>query len=357
MKADEYHDSRKRAKKTPSTRFSKITDTMATLCEKLERTILTHPSFEGQIVFGPVPSRRLGKSLGVNNVKRKMCTYDCVYCQAGPTTSCSTCRDCSFSPYELYFFVKHRIDQLEREKIHVDYISFVPNGEPTLDIGLSKAIVLLREFGHKIAVFTNASLLWNDNVKEDLLFADYVSVKVDTVDEATWEGLNRPHRRLRLDTILGGIKEFAADFRGVLTTETMLVRHGNDSVEEIHDIGCFLERLKRDVSYFTVPTRPPSEAYAVRPDDKTLEVLSDLVRRSLPDSKMLCVPESGDFITLGSVEEDLRGILAVHPMRAEAVENLVMRTGRGMESIEHMIHEGVIQKVMHEGKGFYVCTH
>lgn len=85
---------------------------IANLYQKLESSIISHPSFKGKIVFGPVPSRRLGYSLGINNIKRKICTYDCIYCQAGKTTCCSTERDCCLSPYELYFFVKKKIEEL-----------------------------------------------------------------------------------------------------------------------------------------------------------------------------------------------------------------------------------------------------
>jgi wyosine [tRNA(Phe)-imidazoG37] synthetase (radical SAM superfamily) len=336
---------------------SGLRSAVATFCNKLERSILTHPSFEGRIVFGPVPSRRLGYSLGINTIKNKICTYDCVYCQVGQTTCRSTCGDCCVSPYELYFFVKEKIEQLESQRAHVEYISFIPNGEPTLDTNLSKEIAILRDFGYKIAVFTNSSLLWNDNVKESLLFADYVSVKVDTVNETTWEALNRPHSRLRFDKILDGITEFAKSFEGVLTTETMVVKNFNDSLEEIGQVGNYLTTVKRNASYFTIPTRPPTEAYAVPPDAAVLEELARFIKRAIPKSEMLCCPESGDFIATGSIEEGLQGILAVHPMKEDAVEKLLRSKGRSKDNLDEMIRNGLIHKVMYKGNWFYVGGH
>jgi wyosine [tRNA(Phe)-imidazoG37] synthetase (radical SAM superfamily) len=336
---------------------SSLKNTIAAFCNKLERSILTHPSFEGSVVFGPVPSRRLGYSLGINTIKHKICTYDCVYCQVGQTTCRSTCGDCCLSPYELYFFVKEKIEQLESQKARVDYITFIPNGEPTLDSGLAKEIALLKDFGYKIAVFTNSSLLWNDKVKENLLFADYVSVKVDTVNEATWEALNRPHRRLRLDRILDGIREFTGTFEGVLTTETMLIKNVNDSLEEIGRVGDYLDTVKRSASYFTIPTRPPVEQYAVPPEPRVLEELAKVIRRTIPKSEMLCSPESGDFIATESIEKGLRGILAVHPMREDAVEQLVRVKGGSKDNLEEMIRAGLIHKVMYKGTWFYVGSH
>jgi len=336
---------------------SNFKSAIATLRNKLGRSILTHASFEGRVVFGPVPSRRLGYSLGINNVKCKICTYDCVYCQAGQTTCRSTCADCCLSPYELHSLVKETIEQLQNKKTHIDYISFIPNGEPTLDSNLSKEIAVLREFGYNIAVFTNSSLLWNDTVRENLLFADYVSVKVDTVNEATWERLNRPHSRLRFGRILEGIREFADLFQGVLTTETMLIKNFNDSLEEVGEVGEYLNTVRRKVSYFTIPTRPPVEQYAVPPETGKLEELAGFIKRTIPQSEMLCCPESGDFIAAGTMEEGLEGILAVHPMREDAVEKLVRSKGGSKDNLEDMIRIGLIHKVVYKGDCFYVGNH
>lgn len=320
----------------------------------MEKGILSNPSSGRNIVFGPVPSRRLGHSLGINNIKSKTCTYDCIYCQVGPTTCRSTCRGSFLNPYELFCLVRRNIELSTEQGIRIDYISFVPSGEPTLDLGLSKEIRLLREFGYKIAVFTNSSLLWNDIVKEDLLFADYVSVKVDTVNEATWNTINRPHRRLRFQTILNGIDGFSKSYSGVLTTETMLVKNVNDTLDEVGAIGEYLSGLKRRKSYFAIPVRPPAEPYAVAPDPHTLSEISSFIRNTIADSEMLCFPEGKDFEGAGSIEEELLGILSVHPMNEEAMESFIRRKGGTTDTLQSMIGQNTIKATNFDGRTFYI---
>ena len=323
------------------------------LSDRMENNILNHPSSLEKIVFGPVPSRRLGSSLGVNNIKRKVCTYDCIYCQCGKTTCCSMDRDYCLSPYELYYIVKRKIQELEKAKIHIDYLCFVTNGEPTLDNNLAKEIGLLREFGYKIAVLTNGSLLWNDNVKENLYYADYVSVKVDTVNEVTWKRTNRPHPRLIFNHILDGMNDFTHSYRGVLTTETMLIKNVNDNIEEMKQISDFLKSLKRDVSYFTTPIRPPSEKYAVSPDADKLEELSLFLSRELPNSEMLFSNEIGDFNVTGDFEKDFLGILSVHPMRENAVKELYKHNNVDLVELKNLISTKKIEEINYLNQKFY----
>jgi wyosine [tRNA(Phe)-imidazoG37] synthetase (radical SAM superfamily) len=321
--------------------------------DKMENSIINNPSSIEKIIFGPVPSRRLGSSLGINNIKRKICTYDCIYCQCGKTSCCSMERDCCLSPYELYYIIKRKIQELEKAKVKIDYICFATNGEPTIDNNLAKEIGLLREFGYKIAVLTNGSLLWNDNVKENLYYADYVSVKVDTVVESTWEIINRPHPRLRFTNVLDGVKEFVNSFRGILTTETMLVKGVNDNIFEMEQITTFLKSLKRDVSYFTTPIRPPSEKYAVSPDAKTLEELSLFLTNELPNSEMLFDNEIGDFNVTGDFEKDFLGILSVHPMRENAVKDLYKHNNVDLVEFNNLISTKKIEEINYLNQKFY----
>ncbi|RJP66177.1 MAG: radical SAM protein [Ignavibacteriales bacterium] len=325
----------------------------STLCEKLENNVIANTGIPCTIIFGPVPSRRLGLSLGVNNMRCKICTYDCIYCQVGRTTCCSTCCEPCLSPYELFCFVKKKLQKLEAKEIKVDYISFVPNGEPTIDKSLGKNIHILREFGYKIAVFTNSSLLWNDNVKENLLFADYISVKVDSVNDKTWQIINRPHTRLNLDIILKGIIDFAKIYNGKLTTETMLVKNINDNIQEIEQVGNFLKKFRSDKSYFTIPTRPPTESFATAPDRKTLDQLSDYIEKNIPNSETLFSPESNSFYAAGEIEDEILGITRVHPMREESLLKLIKDMGGNKETLLQMIIHNQLQKIFYQDKFFY----
>ena len=178
-----------------------------TLCAKLEKSILSNKSLKCKVVFGPVRSRRLGYILGINNIKPNICSYNCIYCPSGSKTCCSICKNNCLSPYELHFSVKNKLSEIKKLKKNIDYIAFTGSGEPALDTELSNEIKILRDFGYKIAVFTNASLIWNEHIQENLLFADYVSVKIDTVNPETWLRINNPHKRLRYDLILEGIRQ------------------------------------------------------------------------------------------------------------------------------------------------------
>jgi wyosine [tRNA(Phe)-imidazoG37] synthetase (radical SAM superfamily) len=319
-----------------------------------DRTVRSREKAVAEAVFGPVPSRRLGRSLGINTLSGKTCTYNCVYCQVGATTHCSIRRKAFLDPEELLNCVTHRIKLLTEQGVQIDYISFVSNGEPTLDLRLAEEIRLLRACGHRIAVFTNASLLWRDDVKEDLLLAEYVSVKIDTVREATWRLINRPHRRLRFPAILASISEFTRSFGGVLTTETMLVKDINDTVDEVRAVAHYLASLRRGKSYFAIPVRPPAERFAQVPDPERLAEISDFAGNNVPDAEMLFSSGGAGFEGTGSVEEELLGILSVHPMRQEEAERFVRNKGGGLETLHQMVRKELIRTADFGGKRFYV---
>jgi len=156
-----------------------------------------------------VPSRRLGRSLGINNIPPKRCSYSCIYCQLGRTTHMQIEREAFFEPEELAQSVKERVKQVREKGEFIDYLAFVPDGEPTLDINLGKEIELLRPLGIKVAVITNATLLWHEEVIQDLQRAHWVSLKVDAVTSDVWHRVNRPYKQLKLDVVLDGMIQFA----------------------------------------------------------------------------------------------------------------------------------------------------
>jgi wyosine [tRNA(Phe)-imidazoG37] synthetase (radical SAM superfamily) len=211
------------------------------------------------IVYGPVPSRRLGQSLGVNNIPPKICSYSCVYCQIGRTKKMQMQREDFYKPEDIYSEVKSKVDQLKENGEHLDYISFVPDGEPTLDKNLGIELNLLKNLNVKTAVITNASLLWMDEVKEDLSKADWVSVKIDAVNEDIWHGIDRPHGNLSHQKVLEGMIDFSKSYKGTLVTETMLVSGLNDNIQHLESIAEQISKINPRKSYNMVPTRPPAE--------------------------------------------------------------------------------------------------
>ncbi|MFW6271375.1 MAG: radical SAM protein, partial [Bacillota bacterium] len=163
-------------------------------------------------IFGPVPSRRLGRSLGINNIPPKICSYSCIYCQLGLTRNMQVKREDFYSPEEIKTGVAEKIRELKENEKSIDYLTFVANGEPTLDNNLRKSIQKLKEFNISIAIITNSSLLNIKNVRDDLKKADLVSIKCDAVDDKIWKKVNRPQGNLKLKKILEGILTFSRNY-------------------------------------------------------------------------------------------------------------------------------------------------
>lgn len=322
------------------------------LCAKLERSILKDKTLKCKVVYGPVRSRRLGLVLGVNNVKPGVCPYNCIYCQSGKTSCCSICTNSCLSPYELFVSVKNKIDEIKKLGKNIDYILFTGNAEPSIDSNLSKEIQLLREFDYKIAVFTNSALLWNENVQENLRYADYVSLKIDTVNEDTWLKMNRPHERLKYDLILNGIEQFSKKFRGTLTTETMLIKNFNDNENEMKQLGNFLNTIKRNASYFMTPIYPPAENYAVSPDEKTLKDLSEIIKANIPNSMLLCCPDKEEFFTTDDFENELLGLLELHPVNEEAVTTFA-RANDKIGILQELLANKLVEKSIFANKKYF----
>jgi len=254
---------------------------------------------------------------------------------------------------EAFNLVNDKIKLLTEQRTQIDYISILPNGEPTLDVNLSKEILLLREFGRKIAVFTNSSLLWNDDVKESLSLADHVSVKVDTVNETTWTKLDRPHGKLKFNAILDGIIDFSKSYRGFLTTETMLVENINDNLGELEVLSEYFKKLKRNKSYFTIPIRPPTEAYVAAPRISTLSEISKFTKNKITDSETLFFSEENDFEGAGGLEEELLGIMSVHPVTEEAANKFIENKGGDPDMLKYMIDEKLAARIDSEEKIFF----
>lgn len=306
------------------------------------------------IVFGPIPSRRLGRSLGVNNIPPKICSYSCVYCQVGLTDSMSIERKEFYSPEVIVDEVKRRVNQLRNDNEQIDYISFVPDGEPTLDINLGKIIGLLKPLEIKIAVITNSSLLWDKGVRDDLMLADWVSVKIDTTDERSWHKINRPYGKLDLQRVLNGVKLFRNSFKGTLVTETMLVNELNDNKESLTNTAEFIGKLNPDKAYILVPTRPPAEGFVKTPSEENLNIAYQIFNSSINNVELLTGSSEVDFTYSSDVEKELLSILAVHPMQKDAVEIFLNKAESDWGLIETLIDKKLLMEVEYSGNKFLV---
>jgi len=308
------------------------------------------------LVFGPVPSRRLGRSLGVNNIPAKNCSYSCIYCQVGKTTNMTCERRIFHKPEKIVTKAKTKIQGAGSRNQTIDYLTFAPDGEPTLDINLGSEISLLKQTEIRVAVLTNASLIWRRDVREDLLKADVVSLKVDAVSNNIWRRINRPCKDLRLGFILEGMATFSKEFKGPIISETMLVDsvdYGNE-FEKIADFLKSLERLNR--AYIAVPTRPPTENWVRPPKQEIINRASQVFSEKLGIDRVeyLTAYEGDAFVSTGKVKEDLLSITTVHPMRKEAVEKLLKKANADWRIMHKLLQEGKLRELEYEGNTYYV---
>lgn len=304
--------------------------------------------------FGPVPSRRLGYSLGINHVPSKHCTFSCVYCQVGRTTHMHLERQEFFPVDQIFSDVERKILECSQVGKQIDYLTLVPDGEPTLDLNLGKLIERLKQFGIPIAVISNASLIDRPDVQDDLLQADWVSLKIDSVDEQTWKKINRPHHSLSLMHILNGMLAFRKKFCGELVTESMLVASLNDDDKAAHQICDFFLELQPFKSYLSIPTRPPAEVWAIPPSSESLNRILNTYSSRIPFMHLLFESEIGDFTSTGNLTEDILAITAVHPLREEALKDMIIMAGGTWKIVQDLLSSGEILSIHYRDERYFL---
>jgi len=222
-------------------------------------------------VFGPVPSRRLGRSLGVDVTPFKTCSYDCIYCQLGRTT---------FKTVERQEWLRWEplLDELHRSlESHPDYITFSGSGEPTLQAGLGTLIDRIKTVTSvPVAVLTNGSLLWRPDVRRDLQRADLVIPSLDAGDELRFRRINRPHESLAFERVVEGLIAFREEFRGSYWLEVFLLGGYTSMTAEVEKIAEWVRRIRPDRVQLNTVTRPPTESFADPVPPERLAVLAGL---------------------------------------------------------------------------------
>jgi wyosine [tRNA(Phe)-imidazoG37] synthetase (radical SAM superfamily) len=313
--------------------------------------------FDDMNVFGPVPSRRLGQSLGVQNVPSGTCSYDCVYCQLGSTSN-KTISEKTWYDVESVLEVLIRKEAKVRdlgEKI--DYMTFVPNGEPTLDGNLEVESSILSSVGIRTAIITNGSLINQSAVQSALRNFDRVMVKVDAVNETAWRRINRPHEDLHLDDILEGLLRFASIYSGILDTETMLVEKINDDEAELVPLAAFIKKMNPHRAYLSVATRPPSEPWVRTPSESKLAKAYAIFDQQIGGVEYLVHHENITFVSTGDTAKDLLAITEVHPMRKEAVMAYLDRNGGSWDLVEQLVAGQKMAVIPYKGETYYIRKH
>ncbi len=210
-------------------------------------------------VYGPVPSRRLGFSLGIDLVPFKTCSLDCIYCQLGRTTQKSVERKIYTQKDNVCEEVREALRKTER----IDYITFSGSGEPTLNLEIGAVIREVKKItALPVAVLTNGTLLFREDVQKDLVEADVVCPSLDAASDVMFRKINRPHDALKLDSIIQGLKKFRMIYKGRIWLEVMLIKDFNDSTEELSRIRNAISGIQPDRVYLNTVVRPPSEMYA-----------------------------------------------------------------------------------------------
>jgi wyosine [tRNA(Phe)-imidazoG37] synthetase (radical SAM superfamily) len=300
-------------------------------------------------VFGPVPSRRLGFSLGIDLVPYKICSYDCIYCQLGRTTEKTLARK-EYIPLET---ILEEVGEKLKEDIGVDYITLSGSGEPTLYSRLSELIAGLKKLSKKpVAVLTNGSLLWDRKVQQDIMEADLVIPSVDAGDESLFQYVNRPHPGLSFEKVSQGIADFRQHYKGRMWIEVLLLNGVTSINSEVSKIAALIRNIHPHKIQLNTAVRPPAENFAEPlPRDlmyecatlfgKNVEVITDFTH----------IHDQGEF---HHSREEIKNLLKRRPCSLDDIsKGLFMHPNEVLKYLEQLIHDGCITTTMNNNIVFY----
>lgn len=305
-----------------------------------------------QHVFGPVPSRRLGFSLGVDIIPAKYCSYDCIYCQIGKTTNKEIERRVFFDPYIIINEVMDKIAQAQP----VDFITFSGSGEPTLNADLGMLISELKKNTQiPVAVITNGSLMYQDDVRRDLLEADVILPSLDAVSEDIFRYINRPHSLLEIDKIINGIKLFRKEYAKEIWLEIMLIKNINDDPDELKRMKEILTDIGADRVQLNTVTRPPSEESTDKLQDRELSRVCKFFGSAC---EIICSFERTAEIP--SQAQWTKIILETLKRRPLTLEDIVKTTNmsyfQAKNKLKDMEERGLIKSYFFDENIFYVVS-
>ncbi|MBA7529389.1 GTP 3',8-cyclase [subsurface metagenome] len=265
-------------------------------------------------IYGPVPSRRLGYSLGIDPIPSKTCNYQCIYCQLGRTTNFTNSRENYYPKKEIITEMEQTIKLNEN---NIDYITFVGSGEPTLYKDLKDLILKAKELSKKpVCVITNGSLLYQEEVQRSLMCSDLVLPSFDAGDNKSFIKINRPHPSIHFENLIQGLINFRNIFKGKFWVEVMLMKGINDSKEELLKIKRNLDLINPDRIDINVPIRPPVEKWVEIPDKSVISILNEVFE----DYSNINYPEKGKFsVHSANFEKEVLSILERHPMRQNQI--------------------------------------
>ena len=306
-------------------------------------------------VFGPVPSRRLGQSLGIDTIPLKTCNWNCVYCQLGRSMPVTNERR-EYIPVDDILTEAEQVLKSHKDG-EIDWVTFVGSGEPTLHSRLGELIRGVKNMtALPVAVITNGSLLYLPEVRQELSAADAILPTLDAGTAELYRKISRPHPQITFERIVDGLVTFRGEYRGRLWVEMMLVRGLNDSLQAIEDIAKILERVKPDAVHINLPTRPPSETWVQPPDEEGLMRAMSI----LGNIAEVVHPAEGGFDLSGydNITDAVIGIITRHPMRQDELERTLARwsTGQVKEALANLEADGRARIVERHGVPFWSTT-
>lgn len=262
---------------------------------------------EFRYIYGPVPSRRLGLSLGVSPIPKKTCNYSCIYCQLGRTDRMTNTRK-MFYPVQA---ILDELDEVIKRNIPFDVVTIVGEGEPTLYLGLGDLLEGIHERTDKpLAVITNGALLYDSQVRQELSRADIVLPTLDAYDATSFAKINRPHGSLQFEEVVEGLENFSKTFEGQLWIEIMLMAGVNDDDESLKRYAELLEHIRYDKLYVNTPVRPPAESDVMAIDHAKMRHAAELLNGISID---LLVSQGFH----SEIKDDYQAVLSIikrHPM-------------------------------------------
>ncbi len=300
-------------------------------------------------VYGPVPSRRLGFSLGIDIIPFKTCAFDCIYCQLGPTTLKTINRKKYFPLKDILFSIKKKLASGHR----IDTITLSGSGEPTLNSDIGKLIREIKKTTSiPVAVLTNSSLLNRKRVRKDLLAADLVVPSLDAATLEAFAKTNRPHSSLKLEEIIKGLEKFRQEFKGSIWLEIMLVKGVNDSSPHLRRLKKVIAKIKPEKIHLNTVVRPPAEKSARSLSLRELEKIKKFFGKNTE-----IIAEFDKKAQKLSSEDLEKAILSMIQRRPVTLSDISTSLGAHknevLKYLNFLIREGKIQSASHEGSKYY----
>jgi len=299
-------------------------------------------------IFGPVPSRRLGLSLGIDLLPAKTCTYDCLYCQVGRTTDKTVQTD-------VFFPVKDVCKELEMslEKIKPDTITLAGSGEPTLHSQIDQVITFIKEItGIKIAILTNGSLFWREEVRNRVSGADILIPTLTTVFEKTFRTIHRSHSDLKLSTIIEGLKHLRRVYQGRLFLELFFLSGINDSDIEVEGLKRVIDQISPDKIQLNSVVRPPSDSRAIILDMQRLEDIKNFLGGNAEIIAEASINKrEGKYGSLGSTVLEMARRRPLRAVDVSKALHIPLEEVAGI--IKGLIIKGALREQEHSGEVYY----